>query len=82
MTELVLTNEEARQVKSSHDPVVVKGPEGEVLGFFLPPRVPDEFDQIMIERIKANRQKPRVYHTYEQVKDRLHQLETGKCAGK
>jgi hypothetical protein len=81
MTELVLTMEEASQIKGSNEAVVVKGPDGEMLGFFMPPRIPDEFDRAIIERIKADRDKPKVYVTYEHVKERLRQLEAGECTG-
>lgn len=84
MTVLVVTSKEANQIKESDEPVVVKGPDGEILGFFLPPRTPDEFDLAMITRIKQNRDKPRTYRTSEQVMERLRklELEAGECAGK
>ncbi len=82
MMELVLTSDEVDQIRASEEPVVVKGPDGEVIAFFLPPRTPDAFDLAMIEKIKARRDQPKVYHTYAQVKERLRQLEAGECAGR
>lgn len=82
MMELVLTSAEVDQIKVSDEPVVVKGPDGEVIAFFRPPRIPDAFDLAMIEKIKTRRDQPQVYRTYAQVKERLRQLEAGECAGK
>lgn len=82
MVELIISDADADQLKSSQSPVLLRRANGEVLGIVVPPRVPDEFDLMMIERIKASRNLPRTYRTTEQVMERLRQLEAGECAGK
>ncbi len=82
MTELVVSTVEVNRIKSSMEPVAVKGPDGEFLGFITPPRIPDDFDRLMIEQIKAHRHEPQIYHSFDQVKERLRQLDAHECPGK
>lgn len=82
MVVLVVNEAEADRMKAGESPIVVQGPTGETLGFVTETRIPDEFDQMMMERIRQNRGKPTQYFTTAQVLEHLRQLEAGECDGR
>jgi hypothetical protein len=80
--ELIVTDEQADQMRSGDSPVVVRDAHGEFLGFVTPHRIPDELDLQVMEKIRERQGKPTTYHTTAQVLERLRQLEAQECNGK
>jgi hypothetical protein len=82
MIEIVVTDEQAEQMRTGEVQVIVRDSRGEFLGFVKPRRIPDELDLEMMEKIRERRGKPTTYRTTAQVMERLRQLEAQECAGK